>query len=108
MANARIEGLVTDLKISGESYNTGLTLYFVGYVLFELPCNIILKRTTPKVGWKTRSLCKTDADIASSNFAVLASHTNNSMGYRCYIDGCYPELGGFLRRTVFVSIRNDF
>lgn len=25
-----------------------LTIYFIGYVLFEIPCNIILKRTTPK------------------------------------------------------------
>ena len=22
--------------------------YFIGYVLFEIPCNIVLKRTTPK------------------------------------------------------------
>jgi MFS family permease len=27
---------------------TGLTLFFLGYVLFEIPCNIILKRTTPR------------------------------------------------------------
>jgi MFS family permease len=25
-----------------------LTLFFVGYILFEVPCNIILKRTSPK------------------------------------------------------------
>lgn len=48
MANARIEGLVTDLKMTGNQYLTGLTLYFIGYVLFEIPCNIVLKRTTPK------------------------------------------------------------
>ena len=29
--------------MTGNQYLTGLTLYFVGYVLFELPCNIILK-----------------------------------------------------------------
>lgn len=48
IANARIEGLTTDLHMTGNQYLTGLTLYFIGYVLFELPCNIILKRTTPK------------------------------------------------------------
>jgi hypothetical protein len=48
VANARIEGLTTDLHMTGNQYLTGLTLYFLGYVLFELPCNIILKRTTPK------------------------------------------------------------
>lgn len=48
VANARIEGLTTDLHMTGNEYLTGLTLYFIGYVIFELPCNIILKRTTPK------------------------------------------------------------
>ena len=34
---------------AGNQYLNGLTLYFVGYVLFEIPCNIILKRTTPRL-----------------------------------------------------------
>jgi hypothetical protein len=32
--------------MTGNQYLTGLTLYFIGYVLFELPCNIILKVRT--------------------------------------------------------------
>ena len=36
MANARIEGLAADLHITGNQYLTSLTLYFVGYVLFEV------------------------------------------------------------------------
>ena len=26
-----------------------LTFFFVGYILFEVPCNIVLKRTSPRV-----------------------------------------------------------
>ncbi|KAI9652285.1 MAG: hypothetical protein M1831_007071 [Alyxoria varia] len=48
VANAKIEGLAEALHMTGNQYLTGLTLYFVGYVLFEIPCNIVLKRTTPK------------------------------------------------------------
>ncbi|KAK4149505.1 major facilitator superfamily domain-containing protein [Chaetomidium leptoderma] len=48
VGNARIEGLTDDLHMTGNQYLTGLTLYFIGYVLFEVPCNIILKRTTPR------------------------------------------------------------
>ncbi|KAK3370706.1 major facilitator superfamily domain-containing protein [Podospora didyma] len=48
VGNARIEGLADDLGMTGNQYLTGLTLYFVGYVIFEVPCNIILKRTTPR------------------------------------------------------------
>lgn len=29
-----------DVRIAGDQYLTGLTLYFIGYVLFEIPCNV--------------------------------------------------------------------
>ncbi|KAM0539825.1 hypothetical protein ACHAO7_011791, partial [Fusarium culmorum] len=35
VGNARIEGMIDDLHMSGNEYLTGLTLYFIGYVLFE-------------------------------------------------------------------------
>ncbi|ORY19442.1 MFS nicotinic acid transporter-like protein Tna1 [Clohesyomyces aquaticus] len=56
VANARLEGLTTDLQMTGNQYLTGLTLYFIGYVLFEIPCNIVLKRTTPKFWLPTLTL----------------------------------------------------
>ncbi|KAI8935513.1 hypothetical protein NX059_008084 [Plenodomus lindquistii] len=56
IANARLEGLTTDLGMTANQYLTGLTLYFVGYVLFELPCNVVLKRTTPKFWLPTLTL----------------------------------------------------
>ena len=36
VGNARIEGLADDLHMTGNQYLTGLTLYFIGYVLFEV------------------------------------------------------------------------
>ena len=36
------------IDTAGDQYLTGLTLFFIGYILFEVPWNIILKRTTPK------------------------------------------------------------
>lgn len=36
VGNARIEGLATDLHMTGNQYLTGLTLYFIGYVIFEV------------------------------------------------------------------------
>lgn len=56
VANARIEGLATDLGMTGNQYLTGLTLYFIGYVLFEIPCNIILKRTSPRLWLPTLTI----------------------------------------------------
>ncbi|KKY21065.1 putative mfs transporter [Diplodia seriata] len=56
VANARLEGLTEDLGMTGNQYLTSLTLYFIGYVLFEIPCNVILKRTTPKFWLPTLTL----------------------------------------------------
>ncbi|KAE8417797.1 major facilitator superfamily domain-containing protein [Aspergillus pseudocaelatus] len=56
VGNARLEGLTTDINMTGNQYLTGLTLYFIGYVLFEIPCNIVLKRTTPRIWLPTLTL----------------------------------------------------
>ncbi|KAJ3910484.1 major facilitator superfamily domain-containing protein [Lentinula edodes] len=48
IGNARILGLATDLKLSAPAYNTSLALYFIAYVLFEVPSNIVLKRFDPQ------------------------------------------------------------
>jgi len=50
IGNAKLDGLIAkgSLNITGNQYLFCLTIYFIGYVLFEIPCNIILKRTTPK------------------------------------------------------------
>ena len=47
--NARVDGLATDLHMSGDEYLTGLILFFIGYVIFEVPCNIVMKLWTPRM-----------------------------------------------------------
>ncbi|KAI9321144.1 major facilitator superfamily domain-containing protein [Zopfochytrium polystomum] len=54
IGNARIEGLVADIGI--KDYSFLLSIFFVGYVLFEVPSNIILKRTSPPFWLPTISL----------------------------------------------------
>ncbi|KAB8232409.1 allantoate permease family MFS transporter [Aspergillus alliaceus] len=56
VGNARLEGLTTDINMTGNQYLTGLTLYFIGYVLFEIPCNIVLKKSTPRIWLPTLTL----------------------------------------------------
>ncbi|KAJ5621000.1 hypothetical protein N7510_004984 [Penicillium lagena] len=56
VGNAKLDGLTTDLNMSGDQYLNGLTLFFVGYVLFEIPCNIILRRATPRIWLPTLSI----------------------------------------------------
>ncbi|KAJ5227598.1 uncharacterized protein N7469_007604 [Penicillium citrinum] len=56
VGNAKLEGMTDDIHMSGNQYLTGLTLYFIGYVLFEIPANVVLKRTTPRIWLPTLTL----------------------------------------------------
>ncbi|KAK0439771.1 major facilitator superfamily domain-containing protein [Armillaria borealis] len=56
IGNARIIGLATDIHLSPPAYNTALALYFIAYVIFEVPSNIILKRFNPQIWLPTLTL----------------------------------------------------
>jgi len=38
-----------DLHLTGSQYNIALTIFFVPYIICEIPCNIILKLTRPSI-----------------------------------------------------------
>lgn len=47
ISNAQVYGMGDDLGLTGTQYNTALTVFFVPYVLFEIPSNILLKKFKP-------------------------------------------------------------
>lgn len=49
IANARSFNLAQDLRLGGTEYNTVLVIFFVPYVFFEIPSNILLKKLSPRV-----------------------------------------------------------
>ncbi|TCD70507.1 hypothetical protein EIP91_003268 [Steccherinum ochraceum] len=49
IANAALFGLKEDLHLGGNEYNTALVIFFVPYVLFEIPSNALMKRFKPHV-----------------------------------------------------------
>jgi hypothetical protein len=49
IGNARIEGLVEDLNMSGPQYNWCLTVFFFPYAFFEVPSNLLLKKLRPSI-----------------------------------------------------------
>ncbi|KAI7549787.1 MFS general substrate transporter [Hortaea werneckii] len=49
IANANVFGLSEDLGLTGNEYNVALVIFFVPYVVFEIPSNILLKRFRPHV-----------------------------------------------------------
>ncbi|KXH56758.1 major facilitator superfamily transporter [Colletotrichum salicis] len=49
IGNARIAGLEKDLGMAGYDYNGTLSVFYVSYILFEIPANILCKVMGP--GW---------------------------------------------------------
>lgn len=58
ISNAAVLGLKEDLDIvHGTKYNTALTIFFVPYIIFEIPSNILLKKLKPHVWCMLLSFC---------------------------------------------------
>lgn len=49
IGNAAVFNLQKDLKLKNVQFNTALTIFFVPYILFEIPSNIILRRVRPNI-----------------------------------------------------------
>ncbi|KAL8376795.1 hypothetical protein RB595_007761 [Gaeumannomyces hyphopodioides] len=49
IGNAKIAGMTKDLEMDSDMYSTALVVFFVGYVVFEVPSNMVLSRARPSV-----------------------------------------------------------
>ncbi|KAL3467671.1 major facilitator superfamily domain-containing protein [Aspergillus heterothallicus] len=74
IGNAQLAGMSHTLNMSSQDYDWALSIFFFGYVLFEVPSNLILARSKPSVFLPSimilwGSLCCVMAAI--NNFAGL-------------------------------------
>lgn len=44
---ARLNGLEEDLKLEAYEYNTAISILFVGYILGQIPSNMLITRLRP-------------------------------------------------------------
>lgn len=49
IGNAKIQGLTTELHMSGTQYNVASMILFVPYILLEVPSNLLMKRIRPSM-----------------------------------------------------------
>ena len=47
IGNARLQGLEKDLKMKGQDYNVALFVFFIPYILFEIPSNLLIRKVAP-------------------------------------------------------------
>ena len=52
IGNARIQGLEKDLNMRGQDYNIALFVFFIPYILFEVPSNLLIRKFAPST-WLT-------------------------------------------------------
>ncbi|RPA94406.1 MFS general substrate transporter [Choiromyces venosus 120613-1] len=48
IGNAQVLGMQKELQLTSSEYNWALSIFFIGYVVYETPSQIILKRISPK------------------------------------------------------------
>ncbi|KAK7696446.1 hypothetical protein QCA50_001103 [Cerrena zonata] len=48
IGNAKVLGLTKSIPLTNNQYNLALSIFFVGYVLYETPSNILLKKFSPR------------------------------------------------------------
>ncbi|KAI0634510.1 MFS general substrate transporter [Trametes polyzona] len=47
IGNAKLQGLLTQLNLTGEKYNIALTMFYLSYLIFNVPANLVLKKLRP-------------------------------------------------------------
>ncbi|OJJ96774.1 hypothetical protein ASPACDRAFT_1873979 [Aspergillus aculeatus ATCC 16872] len=104
ISNAAVLGLQKDLNIvTGTKYNTALTIFFVPYVLFEIPSNLLLKKLKPHVwlslcmfGFGLVMICQ---GLVTSWGGLVTTRWFLGMFETGMFPGCFYLLGTWYKRS---------
>ncbi|KAL9048737.1 MAG: hypothetical protein Q9162_007577, partial [Coniocarpon cinnabarinum] len=103
ISNAQTFGLLTDLKLKNTEFNTALTIFFVPYVIFEIPANLLLKKFKPHV-WLSGcmfvfglvTLCQ---GLVQNYSGLLATRFFLGLAETGMFPGCFYLIGMWYRRA---------
>ncbi|KAJ2519189.1 hypothetical protein GGI11_002648 [Coemansia sp. RSA 2049] len=102
LSYAKVAGLTKDLGLSGTDISVALGAYYLGSFFFQLPSNLMLKRTRPRwwlsaamLAWSTVTMCmalsKKPRDLAGLRFLFGAVQAGYLTGSLYYISYWYPR-----------------
>lgn len=57
IGNAKIQGMTSDLNMKGTDYNIALFMFFIPYIILDIPSNILLKRWRPSIYLPSLMFC---------------------------------------------------
>ncbi|KAG9246157.1 major facilitator superfamily domain-containing protein [Calycina marina] len=92
IGNARSFGLTTDLNLGGVEYNTALTIFFVPYIVFEVPSNILLKKLSPRVWLMCQGFVNSYGGLLTTRFLLGVFESG-------MFPGCFYLIGMWYKRS---------
>ncbi|KAJ5683776.1 uncharacterized protein N7477_000121 [Penicillium maclennaniae] len=114
IGNAKIEGLVEDLHMTGPQYNWTLTVFFFTYCVFELPSNLLLKKLRPSrwlplimVAWgivmTLMGVVQNYSGLLATRLFLGVAEAGLYPGVAYYITLWYPRHRAQFRQALFFS-----
>lgn len=97
IGNARLQGLEKDLRMGGQDYNVALFIFFVPYILFEVPSNLLMRKIAPST-WLSSIMILWGTDPPSLAHSVSLTRRYR---HRDCLHGSHPELRRPRRVQVF-------
>ncbi|KAF2160912.1 hypothetical protein M409DRAFT_28790 [Zasmidium cellare ATCC 36951] len=114
IGNARIQGMAEDLNLVGYRFNWALSVFYIIYLLVEVPSNIILKRVGPRfyipmlvVGFGFVSLCtsfvKTFNQLCVARAFLGVFEGGTMPGIAFFLSSFYKRKELYFRVGIYVS-----
>ncbi|KAI5856058.1 major facilitator superfamily domain-containing protein [Tricharina praecox] len=103
IGNAAVFGIKEELRLKGTQYNTALMIFFIPYILFEIPSNILLQKSMPH---RYLSFCVLGFGVTTllqgfvTNYAgLLATRFFLGLFETGLFPGCFYLLSMWYKRT---------
>ncbi len=90
IGNARLQGLERDLQMKGHDYNIALFVFFIPYIVFEVPSNILIRKVAPSI-WLSSIMVAWGEyfGLSVSNLCLTSRVRHHN-----YMHGGHPKLRG--------------
>ncbi|KAI8148988.1 major facilitator superfamily domain-containing protein [Fennellomyces sp. T-0311] len=112
IGNAKIAGLMETIDITESEYNWALSIFFIGYVLFEVPANLVLKMLGPRIWISTimivwgaimaaMAACRNGPELIAARFFLGVAECGLYPGVLFYLSVWYTRRQQALRIALF-------
>lgn len=89
-----------DLKMKGNDYNIALFVFFIPYILFEVPSNIIIKRVAPSAYLSGIMVCWGEERPSLERFTAAHNYT----GLATMGQGLVESFGGLVAMRLLIGL----